>query len=34
MPKRITELAREWGFQQPKDLVAKLEELGIRGKRS
>jgi len=34
MAKRITELAREWGFQQPKDLVAKLEELGIRGKRS
>ena len=34
MPKRITELAREWGFQQPKDLVAKLEELGIRGKRA
>jgi len=34
MPKRIHELARDWGFQQPKDLVAKLEELGIRGKRS
>jgi hypothetical protein len=33
MPKRIHELARDWGIQ-PKDLVAKLEELGVRGKRS
>ena len=33
MPKRIHELARDWGIQ-PKDLVAKLDELGVRGKRS
>src|SRR5207237_8644629 len=33
MSKRIHELAREWNVQ-PKDLVAGLEKLGIRGKRS
>src|SRR5439155_20388066 len=31
--KRIHELAKEWSVQ-PKDLVAGLEKLGIRGKRS
>src|SRR2546428_10704878 len=31
MSKRIHELAREWNVQ-PKDLVAGLEKLGIRGK--
>src|SRR5213593_3166524 len=33
MSKRIHELAKEWDVQ-PKDLVAGLEKLGIRGKRS
>src|SRR5437773_736242 len=33
MSKRIHELAKEWSVQ-PKDLVAGLEKLGIRGKRS
>src|SRR5437870_11286597 len=33
MSKRIHELSREWNVQ-PKDLVAGLEKLGIRGKRS
>src|SRR5438067_3291186 len=33
MSKRIHELAREWNVQ-PKDLVAGLEKLAIRGKRS
>jgi translation initiation factor IF-2 len=33
MSKRIHELAKEWAVQ-PKDLVAGLEKLGIRGKRS
>ncbi|TMB21648.1 MAG: translation initiation factor IF-2 [Deltaproteobacteria bacterium] len=33
MSRRIHELAREWGVQ-PKDLLATLEKVGIRGKRS
>src|SRR2546428_12771092 len=33
MSKRIHELAKEWDVP-PKDLVAGLEKLGIRGKRS
>src|SRR5256884_5740856 len=33
MPKRIHELAKEWGVA-PKDVLARAEELGIRGKRS
>ncbi|HYR96989.1 MAG TPA: translation initiation factor IF-2 N-terminal domain-containing protein, partial [Candidatus Binatus sp.] len=33
MSKRIHELAKEWGVQ-PKDLLAGVEKLGIRGKRS
>ena len=33
MSKRIHELAKEWAVQ-PKDLLAGLEKLGIRGKRS
>jgi translation initiation factor IF-2 len=33
MGKRIHELAKEWGVA-PKDLIAKLEDLGITGKRS
>src|SRR5690242_16411224 len=33
MSKRIHELAKEWAVQ-PKDLVAGLEKVGIRGKRS
>jgi translation initiation factor IF-2 len=33
MSKRIHELAREWNVQ-PKDVIAGLEKLGIRGKRS
>jgi translation initiation factor IF-2 len=33
MSKRIHELAKEWDVQ-PKDLLAGLEKLGIRGKRS
>jgi len=33
MSKRIHELAKEWNVQ-PKDLLAGLEKLGIRGKRS
>ena len=33
MSKRIHELAKEWAVQ-PRDLVAGLEKLGIRGKRS
>ncbi len=30
---RIHELAKEWGLD-PKDLIARLEKIGIRGKRS
>src|SRR5437773_11851796 len=33
MPKRIHELAKEWGVA-PKDVLARAEKLGIRGKRS
>jgi translation initiation factor IF-2 len=33
MSKRIHELAKEWSVQ-PKDLIAGLEKVGIRGKRS
>src|SRR5882724_1234675 len=33
MPKRIHELAKEWGVA-PKDILARAEKLGIRGKRS
>src|SRR5881296_789812 len=33
MPKRIHELAKEWGVA-PKDMLARAEKLGIRGKRS
>ena len=33
MGKRIHELAKEWGIA-PKDLIAKLDELGITGRRS
>src|SRR2546430_12641600 len=33
MSKRIHELAKEWSVQ-PKDLLAGLEKLAIRGKRS
>jgi translation initiation factor IF-2 len=33
MGKRIHELAKEWGIA-PKDLIAKLDDLGITGKRS
>ena len=33
MSRRVHELAKEWSVQ-PKDLVAGLEKLGIRGKRS
>jgi translation initiation factor IF-2 len=33
MTKRIHELAKEWGIT-PKDLLAGVEKLGIRGKRS
>src|SRR5438445_6508992 len=33
MPKRIHELAKEWGVP-PKDVLARAEKLGIRGKRS
>ena len=33
MPKRIHELAKEWGVL-PKDLIACAERLGMRGKRS
>src|SRR6516225_7022670 len=33
MSKRIHELAKEWG-SNPKDLIARAERLGIRGKRS
>src|SRR5262245_7807591 len=33
MSKRIHELAREWNVQ-PRDVIAGLEKLGIRGKRS
>ncbi len=33
MSKRIHELAKEWNVQ-PKDLLAGLEKLAIRGKRS
>src|SRR5881397_2696101 len=33
MSKRIHELAKEWGVA-PKDMLARAEKLGIRGKRS
>src|SRR5262245_51330254 len=33
MSKRIHELAKEWG-QNPKDLLAMAERVGLRGKRS
>jgi translation initiation factor IF-2 len=33
MSKRIHELAKEWGVS-PKDMLARAEKLGIRGKRS
>jgi len=33
MPKRIHELAKEWGVA-PKDVLARAEKVGIRGKRS
>src|ERR1043166_4330867 len=33
MSKRIHELAKDWGVS-PKDVMASLERIGIRGKRS
>ena len=33
MSKRIHELAKEWGVA-PKDMMAALERIGVRGKRS
>src|SRR5947199_5607683 len=33
MSKRIHELAKDWGVA-PKDIVARAEKLGLRGKRS
>jgi translation initiation factor IF-2 len=32
MPRKLSELAKEWGLE-PKDLVARLERLGLRNKR-
>ena len=33
MSKRIHELAKDWGVA-PKDILARAEKLGLRGKRS
>ena len=33
MPRRVHELAKEWGVE-PKDLTARLEKIGLRNQRA
>src|SRR5271167_995312 len=33
MPRRVNELAKEWGLE-PKDLTTRLEKIGLRNKRA
>ncbi len=33
MPRRVNELAKDWGLE-PKDLSARLEKIGLRGRRA
>src|SRR5215470_15206152 len=33
MPRRVHDLAKEWGLE-PKDLTARLEKIGMRNRRS